>query len=555
MTGQSQYPYDVFVSYNQADEDWVLDWLLPQLTNAGLQVATRYDTRILGAPKIENVERAVNSSRRTIVVLTPEWLDDEWNEFEALLVMGADLAARKRKLIPLLLKPCTPPEPISFREPADFTDEHKWNREAGKLARDLVNVLPAPVPWREQEGVRNWRGWKRWLRRYRWRVLVGTVALLALWVVIFTLLKIPPFHQRQVWVRENLNAEGAITLHNTGSTLLAGSRNPNPGCTPPKGLWYREENSNAWQESDVDDDLLCIENFDRGASWSAILSFASLDDRVYALTSHSGILVSSDNGARFDRRFPNFSYIIRSDYSLNPHSLRVISRNGGPPLLWVAGQENGLLVYRNDRWLANHEGCNGLPPTLIAISVWVNQEIVVIGSDSQGLWASFDGGQNCRLVFDSTGRYIFHGLWDVSAGHHRFLALVQDTQMERRNDELGNWQLLDFCPRGNSCTDAGWWADQTTPLWHGTRPAQDVFVQQRATGDYEWYLVTESGQVWRGTVGLNRPEDLADIRRCYIPPACFTRFAPVAPGQPPYLLAADYVYQYQQGPWWKLLWP
>ena len=129
MTGQDQYSYDVFISYNQANEDWALDWLLPHLEKTGIRVATRYETRVLGAPKIENVERAVDSSRRTIVVLTPEWLDDEWNEFEALLVMGEDLAARKRKLVPLLLKPCTVPRTMEGREPADFTDERRWNRK------------------------------------------------------------------------------------------------------------------------------------------------------------------------------------------------------------------------------------------------------------------------------------------------------------------------------------------------------------------------------------------------------------------------------------------
>ena len=143
--------------------------------------------------------------------------------------------------------------------------------------------------------MRNWLGWKRWLRRYGWRVFWGAMTVLALWTALFTLLGIPPFHQRQVWVRENLKAEEAISFHNTGASLLVGSRNPNLGCRPPKGLWYRMLDSDIWQESDVDDDILCIEDFDRGASWSAILSLASTADTVYALTSHSGILVSSDS--------------------------------------------------------------------------------------------------------------------------------------------------------------------------------------------------------------------------------------------------------------------
>jgi len=35
MSEQSEYAYDVFVSYSPTDEEWVWDWLVPRLQEAG----------------------------------------------------------------------------------------------------------------------------------------------------------------------------------------------------------------------------------------------------------------------------------------------------------------------------------------------------------------------------------------------------------------------------------------------------------------------------------------------------------------------------------------
>ena len=35
--------YDVFISYSHADAGWVWEWLVPRLSNVGLQVATERD--------------------------------------------------------------------------------------------------------------------------------------------------------------------------------------------------------------------------------------------------------------------------------------------------------------------------------------------------------------------------------------------------------------------------------------------------------------------------------------------------------------------------------
>src|SRR5262245_23685416 len=121
MSAPAQYAYDVYVSYSQSDIDWVRDHLLPQLEGASLKVAVDYRDFELGVPKIVNVERAVKQSRRVLLVLTSNWISSEWANFDALLIQTQDPAAYLRRMIPVLVEPCDPPERIAMLTPADFT--------------------------------------------------------------------------------------------------------------------------------------------------------------------------------------------------------------------------------------------------------------------------------------------------------------------------------------------------------------------------------------------------------------------------------------------------
>src|SRR5436305_443372 len=63
---------DVYISYNGADESWVSETLLPQLEAAGLGVIIDYRDFEIGLPRLVNIERAVERSRHTLIVMTPE---------------------------------------------------------------------------------------------------------------------------------------------------------------------------------------------------------------------------------------------------------------------------------------------------------------------------------------------------------------------------------------------------------------------------------------------------------------------------------------------------
>ena len=556
MAKRTEYLYDVFISYSPADREWVAEWLLPRLEQAGLRVAIDYRDFIVGMPRIENIERAIANSRRTIAVLTPEWLDSEWNAFEGLLVRTLDPAALKRKLLPVLLRPCELPESIAALEKVDLTVERYWERQVRRLVRDVEDAIPIPAPWRERGGMGDWARWRRWLRRYRRQLRWGTVGVLLAWLLLFMVLQLPPFQPRPVWMAESLHAPHALVLHNSGTTLMVGGENIEQGCNlPHKGLWYRPlEDEGAWRDSDVGD-LLCIEEWDTGPALSNIQALASLPaepDTIYVLTSHSGLLVSNDAGAHFSRHPAGIPPLDMDNMPL----LLVVSGERSP-IFWVAGEKRGLLIYRDGQWSRLDEqgegGCAGLPPDLTVRSLLVTDEAVLIGSDQRGLWISDDGGRTCRQVFDAAGRYEFRGLWDIrKETHHRYLALVRDWHVEP-GSELGTWQLLDLCPRPTSCSQETW-RSAAVPLWHRTTSVEAVLVQQEgAIGDYEWYLVTARGQIWHGDLSGSSPRQLPGITRCFF--HCEAALAPAEPGSVPYLLAADRVYRFTEGAWWRRWWP
>jgi len=148
MAEQAEYQYDVFVSYSHANQTWVWDELLLKLEQAGLKVCIDDRDFEIGVPILTNVERAVDNSCHTLLVLTPAWVESEWTELESLLAGTVDPAGRRRKLIPLMLSPCRLPPRIAMLTCADFTqpDDHvdQFSRLVEQLRRTSTTVESSP---------------------------------------------------------------------------------------------------------------------------------------------------------------------------------------------------------------------------------------------------------------------------------------------------------------------------------------------------------------------------------------------------------------------------
>src|SRR3954464_14517920 len=93
--------YDVFVSYSHQDPDlsWVRQELVPRLRAAGLRVSLDTDSFQLGAPIVLEMGRAVEASRYTLAVLTPEYVKSSFTELESVLAEHLGLEQRHENLL------------------------------------------------------------------------------------------------------------------------------------------------------------------------------------------------------------------------------------------------------------------------------------------------------------------------------------------------------------------------------------------------------------------------------------------------------------------------
>ena len=78
MNEQTEYAYDVFISYSSKDRTWVRGELLQRLEAAGLKACIDFRDFERGAPSVKEMRRGVETSRKTLLVLTPAYLESAW---------------------------------------------------------------------------------------------------------------------------------------------------------------------------------------------------------------------------------------------------------------------------------------------------------------------------------------------------------------------------------------------------------------------------------------------------------------------------------------------
>lgn len=141
--------YDVFISYSSKDKTWVRGELLKRLDEAGLKTFIDFRDFEVGAPSLTEMERGVVQSRKTLLVLTPNYVGSEWTEFETIMVQTLDPAARARRIIPLMKQKCDLPLRIKMLNYVDFSDpadvDFAWQKLLKALAAPKPNVA-APKP-------------------------------------------------------------------------------------------------------------------------------------------------------------------------------------------------------------------------------------------------------------------------------------------------------------------------------------------------------------------------------------------------------------------------
>ncbi|NET46431.1 trypsin-like peptidase domain-containing protein [Okeania sp. SIO2B3] len=99
---QDGFIYDAYISYVEKEPDatWVWDTLVPQLEDAELKIATPQD-EILGVPRVVNIEKMIEQSKRTVLVLSDAYLEDDWADFQNVLGQTLGIEEGKYRLITL----------------------------------------------------------------------------------------------------------------------------------------------------------------------------------------------------------------------------------------------------------------------------------------------------------------------------------------------------------------------------------------------------------------------------------------------------------------------
>jgi TIR domain-containing protein len=106
----SKYEFDLFVSYSHKDTGWVKDKLVPKLGLFEAAFAIDF-INFEGARSIQSeMVRLMRASRRTLIVLSKNWLSSNWTMFEAQSTRTFQLANYADRLVVLQLEPCTIPE-------------------------------------------------------------------------------------------------------------------------------------------------------------------------------------------------------------------------------------------------------------------------------------------------------------------------------------------------------------------------------------------------------------------------------------------------------------
>ncbi len=100
-SGQAEYAYDAYLSYAEADRDWVEQHLAPRLEEAGRRICMEDDLPP-GGVEIEERSRALAASRKTLLVISPEYMAGRWTLLDEAVTRELDPASRKRRLIPIL---------------------------------------------------------------------------------------------------------------------------------------------------------------------------------------------------------------------------------------------------------------------------------------------------------------------------------------------------------------------------------------------------------------------------------------------------------------------
>jgi len=136
----------IFISYSGKNADWVKTWLVPKLESHGVPAHVDYRDFEIGVPSVINMERAVEQCAKTLLVFTPDYVQSNFAQFEAIMLQTGDPMNLEKKIMPLMLQSCPLPKRLGVYTYADFKDKSNWDTEFNRLITQIKKDFAAPAP-------------------------------------------------------------------------------------------------------------------------------------------------------------------------------------------------------------------------------------------------------------------------------------------------------------------------------------------------------------------------------------------------------------------------
>jgi hypothetical protein len=130
------HAFDAFISYSHLNEAWVAGKLVPRLTAAQIRFAWDRQHFLPGRPFTTEMVRLMRESRNTLVVMTKEWLESNYTDFEYQLSRAVDPGEKHARIVLLRLDGCELPSHLRRLTRIDL----RGPAEASGLTR-LVDLL------------------------------------------------------------------------------------------------------------------------------------------------------------------------------------------------------------------------------------------------------------------------------------------------------------------------------------------------------------------------------------------------------------------------------
>ncbi|XP_077863601.1 uncharacterized protein LOC144347807 [Saccoglossus kowalevskii] len=133
----------VFFSHSSKDRAWVEETVERLEQNHSIECLFDERDFIGGRPIVDNIIRCIRNTDRTVLVLTPDFLDSPWCGYEAQVIFNEHLCREQKVMIPVLLSECIVPDFIKHLTYLDVRDPQFWEKfleriTSGNITDEIV---------------------------------------------------------------------------------------------------------------------------------------------------------------------------------------------------------------------------------------------------------------------------------------------------------------------------------------------------------------------------------------------------------------------------------